>query len=83
MEPESSEVQGEFLTTGPPGKTVRFFSLVWTIFFFFFVVNFVIHWNETTMGLHVFPIFTVAVEFVTIVLPLSVSFFLATRHVGS
>ena len=25
-------------------------------FFFFFVVNFVIHWNETAMGLHVFPI---------------------------
>ena len=24
--------------------------------FFFFVVNFVIHWNETAMGLHVFPI---------------------------
>ena len=25
-------------------------------FFFFFVVDFVIHWNETAMGLHVFPI---------------------------
>ena len=25
-------------------------------FFFFLVVNFVIHWNETAMGLHVFPI---------------------------
>ena len=24
--------------------------------FFFFVVNFVIHWNEIAMGLHVFPI---------------------------
>ena len=24
--------------------------------FFFFVVNFVIHWNETAIGLHVFPI---------------------------
>ena len=24
--------------------------------FFFFVVNFVIHWNKTAMGLHVFPI---------------------------
>ena len=23
---------------------------------FFFVVDFVIHWNETAMGLHVFPI---------------------------
>ena len=28
-----------------------------TLFLFFlFVVNFVIHWNETAMGLHVFPI---------------------------
>ena len=27
-----------------------------SILFFFFVVNFVIHWNETAMGLHVFPI---------------------------
>ena len=26
------------------------------ILFFFIVVDFVIHWNETTMGLHVFPI---------------------------
>ena len=25
-------------------------------FFFLFVVEFVIHWNETAMGLHVFPI---------------------------
>ena len=25
-------------------------------FLFLFVVNFVIHWNETAMGLHVFPI---------------------------
>ena len=24
--------------------------------FFLFVVDFVIHWNETAMGLHVFPI---------------------------
>ena len=30
----------------------------WEILFFFFlfVVNFVIHWNETALGLHVFPI---------------------------
>ena len=26
------------------------------LFCFFFVVDFVIHWNETAMGLHVFPI---------------------------
>ena len=25
-------------------------------FFFFFIVDFVIHWNEIAMGLHVFPI---------------------------
>ena len=25
-------------------------------FFFLIVVDFVIHWNETAMGLHVFPI---------------------------
>ena len=25
-------------------------------FFFLFVMDFVIHWNETAMGLHVFPI---------------------------
>ena len=25
-------------------------------FFFLFVVNFVIHWNKTALGLHVFPI---------------------------
>ena len=25
-------------------------------FFFLFVVDFVIHWNETAKGLHVFPI---------------------------
>ena len=31
-------------------------SLALTSFFFLFVVNFVIHWNETAMGLHVFPI---------------------------
>ena len=31
------------------GKLVFFF-------FFLFVVNFVIHWNKTAMGLHVFPI---------------------------
>ena len=32
-------------------------GLHWMWFFFFLiVVNFVIHWNETAMGLHVFPI---------------------------
>ena len=27
-----------------------------SFFFYIFVVNFVINWNETVMGLHVFPI---------------------------
>ena len=31
--------------------------LKYSLFFFFlFVVDFVIHWNETAKGLHVFPI---------------------------
>ena len=30
--------------------------LIYLFIFFFFVVDFVIHWNETAMGLHVFPI---------------------------
>ena len=30
--------------------------LFFFFFFFLLVVNFVIHWNETAMGLHVFPI---------------------------
>ena len=29
---------------------------IWVFFFFFIVVDFVIHLNETAMGLHVFPI---------------------------
>ena len=33
-------------------STFIFFS----VFFFLFVVNFVIHWNQSAMGLHVFPI---------------------------
>ena len=33
-----------------------FFFLTVKDIFFLFVVNFVIHWNETAMGLHVFPI---------------------------
>ena len=33
-----------------------FFFFFPFFFFFLFVVNFVIHWNETAMGLHVFPI---------------------------
>ena len=31
-------------------------GLIEIILFFLFVVNFVIHWNGTAMGLHVFPI---------------------------
>ena len=42
--------------------TVLFFFIFFFLFFFFFtlfflfVVDFVIHWNETAKGLHVFPI---------------------------
>ena len=32
------------------------FFLLFIYLFILFVVNFVIHWNETAMGLHVFPI---------------------------
>ena len=31
-------------------------NLLFIFIFFLFVVDFVIHWNETAMGLHVFPI---------------------------
>ena len=33
-----------------------FFFLFFIIIIFFIAVGFVIHWNETAMGLHVFPI---------------------------
>ena len=51
-------VQDDLITFG----WILFFTvfrseLLTCIFFFFlFVVNFVIHWNKTAMGLHVFPI---------------------------
>ena len=32
------------------------FYLFFNYYYFFIVVDFVIHWNETAMGLHVFPI---------------------------
>ena len=32
------------------------YFLFFILFIFLFVVNFAIHWNETAMGLHVFPI---------------------------
>ena len=36
---------------------VLFFFIAFLFFYFFFiVVDFVIHWNESAMGLHVFPI---------------------------
>ena len=45
----------------PPGHIRRqgecyVFSCRTKDFFFFIVVDFAIHWNETAMGLHVFPI---------------------------
>ena len=39
-----------------PVHSFFFFFNFFFIFFFLLVVNFVIHWNETAMGLHVFPI---------------------------
>ena len=33
-----------------------FYFYYFIIIIFLFVVDFVIHWNETAMGLHVFPI---------------------------
>ena len=32
------------------------YLFIFIIIIFLLVVNFVIHWNETAMGLHVFPI---------------------------
>ena len=32
------------------------FFYFFLFFIFYIVVDFVIHWNETAMGLHVFPI---------------------------
>ena len=34
----------------------KFYFIYLFIYLFFIVVDFVIHWNETAMGLHVFPI---------------------------
>ena len=41
-----------------PGVYSRVTTGMPSLFFFFliYVVNFVIHWNKTAMGLHVFPI---------------------------
>ena len=39
-----------------PMEIFFFLSSISNAFFFFFVVDFAIHWNETAMGLHVFPI---------------------------
>ena len=39
-----------------PRNGVFYFIFFKVYLFFLFVVNFVIHWNETAMGLHVFPI---------------------------
>ena len=43
-------------TGGKLPQSNRICTWVLFIYFFLFVVNFVIHWNETAMGLHVFPI---------------------------
>ena len=58
-----------YIYTHKPLSRVRLFTTPWTVayqdplsmgffffnFFFFIVVDFVIHWNESAMGLHVFP----------------------------
>ena len=54
----SSEIEFWYLDFGilvfiTKGKN---FFLILILIFFLFVVDFVIHWNETAMGLHVFPI---------------------------
>ena len=46
---------GESLMLKSLQPYILFFFLS-SFFFFLFVVDFVIHWNETAMGLHVFPI---------------------------
>ena len=40
----------------PPPLGALCWAFLFFFFFFLFVVNFVIHWNKTAMGLHVFPI---------------------------
>ena len=48
--------KGIFLTQGSNLHLSLFFFFILISLFFLFVVNFVIHWNETAIGLHVFPI---------------------------
>ena len=43
-------------TPNPGIKRTYLVTLALPLDFFFFLVNFVIHWNETAMGLPVFPI---------------------------
>ena len=54
-------IQGIFCTQGSNSgllqcRQILFFFFLFFLIFFLFVVNFVIHWNETAMGLHVLPI---------------------------
>ena len=50
-------LHGTFPTQGSnPCLLLRSPAWAGGFFLFLFVVNFVIHWNETAMGLHVFPI---------------------------
>ena len=46
-------------------------NLLFFFFFFFIVVDFVIHWNETAMGLHVFPTLLCPLNCRQILYPLS------------
>ena len=67
--PSPSHPSGSSQCTSPehplscikPGLVIYFFfffflHFILFYFIFFIVVDFVIHWNETAMGLHVFPI---------------------------
>ena len=47
---------GQQLTEFCQENAVVIANIPFLSFFFLFVVDFVIHWNETAMGLHVFPI---------------------------
>ena len=37
------------------GQSMDFYLFIYLFYYFLFVGNFVIHWNETAMGLHVLP----------------------------
>ena len=56
MTPLSTLRSATWLSPSPPSSPCFFFFYYFLFFIFYIVVDFVIHWNETAMGLHVFPI---------------------------